>query len=124
MNTPRLSAQDLRAAAEVHEELGPQYSDAVLDSFLAKLEDRLQQRMAPSKPHRRRSLSKAQRDRLHDLVTGLTIGGGVVGIPLSLLGNYAAPAYLPGQHDTWNAIFVASICSIVAGLVRLRRHRD
>jgi hypothetical protein len=124
MDTPQLSAQDLRAAAEVHQELGPQYSDAVLDSFLEKLEDRLQQRVAPSEPARRPSLTKAQWDRLRILTTGAAIGGGIVGIPLGLLGQRVTPFYLPGVHDTWNAILVASICSSVAGLMRLRRRRD
>src|SRR5260370_42215365 len=34
MSTPQLSVHDVRAAAETHRELGPEYSEAVVDSFL------------------------------------------------------------------------------------------
>lgn len=36
MTTSPLSPDDIRAAAEVHNELGPEYSDAVVASFLEK----------------------------------------------------------------------------------------
>jgi len=31
-----LSPEEIRAAAEVHRELGPNYQDAVIESFLAR----------------------------------------------------------------------------------------
>jgi hypothetical protein len=34
MSTSPLSPEDIRAAAETHQELGPEYSDAVVASFL------------------------------------------------------------------------------------------
>jgi hypothetical protein len=36
MSSSPVSPADIRAAAGVHEELGPEYSDAVVASFLAK----------------------------------------------------------------------------------------
>ena len=38
MSTSPLSHADIRAAAEVHAELGPEYRDAVVESFLAKVD--------------------------------------------------------------------------------------
>ena len=38
MGDSRLSPEEIRAAAEVHSELGPDYHDAVVQSFLDKLD--------------------------------------------------------------------------------------
>jgi len=38
MSTSPLSPEDIRAAAEVHRELGPEYSDAVVAAFLEKVD--------------------------------------------------------------------------------------
>src|SRR5260370_8925875 len=38
MSTSPLSPEDIPAAAEVHRELGPEYSDAVVASFLEKVD--------------------------------------------------------------------------------------
>ena len=78
MSTPHLSAQDVRAAAEVHRELGPEYSDAVADSFLEKVEARLDERvnarLAELSPPRRRLLARLSHKRRHNLLAGVAIG--------------------------------------------------
>src|SRR2546429_8558055 len=38
MGDSRLSPDEIRATAEVHNELGPDYRDAVVESFLAKID--------------------------------------------------------------------------------------
>lgn len=38
MADSRLSPDEIRAAAEVHNELGPEYQDAVVESFLARID--------------------------------------------------------------------------------------
>jgi len=38
MSTSPLSPEDIRAAAETHRDLGPEYSDAVVASFIEKVE--------------------------------------------------------------------------------------
>ena len=40
-----LSVDDIRAAAEVHGELGPEYGDAVVESFLAKIDKQIEARV-------------------------------------------------------------------------------
>jgi len=77
------SPQEIRAA-EMHRELGPEYSDAVVASFLEKVDReiaaRVEARLAstprtkPAKPGSRRTL-----------LTGIAIGAAVGGIPLLLL---------------------------------------
>lgn len=68
MSTSPLSPEDIRAAAETHRELGPEYSDAVVASFLDKVDRevaaRVDARLAglapaePAKPESRRTLLK------------------------------------------------------------------
>ena len=38
MSTSPLSPQEIRAAAAAHKELGPEYSDAVVESFLERVD--------------------------------------------------------------------------------------
>lgn len=60
MSTSPLSPEDIRAAAETHRELGPEYSDAVVASFIAKVDREIAARvearlsgMPPAKPAKR-----------------------------------------------------------------------
>jgi hypothetical protein len=83
MTDSPLSPQEIRAAAEVHRELGPEYSDAVVASFLEKVDReiaaRVEARLAgtPTKP--------AKADSRRTLLTGIAIGAAGSGIPLLLL---------------------------------------
>ncbi len=65
MSTSNLSSQEIRAAAETHSELGPEYRDAVVESFLAKVEKeidaRVDARLAASASPRRRQGAAARR---------------------------------------------------------------
>ena len=38
MSASPLDPQEIRAAAEAHKELGPEYSDAVIESFLERVD--------------------------------------------------------------------------------------
>jgi hypothetical protein len=79
-STSAVSAEDIRAAAEVHRELGPAYSDAVVASFIdkvdraiaARAEARLadQARPAPAKPKRRSQQLLIRRVARDALVAG------------------------------------------------------
>jgi hypothetical protein len=58
MSTSPVSPEDIRAAAEVHKELGPEYSDAVVAAFIdkvdrevaARVEARLASTAGPGQP--------------------------------------------------------------------------
>lgn len=84
MTDSPLSPQDIRAAAEVHRELGPEYSDAVVASFLEKVDQEIAARvearlagMPPTEP--------AKADSRRTLLTGIAVGAAVGGLPLLLL---------------------------------------
>ena len=88
MSTSPVGPEDIRAAAEVHNELGPEYSDAVVASFVDKVEAevaaRVQARLAagsaspaaqpPRQPawYRRRPLATG-------IIIGACAGGLLVG---------------------------------------------
>ncbi len=129
MTTPPLSPQDLRAAAEAHRELGSEYSDAVVDSFLekidARLDARVNARLAELSRARKRPLAKLSTDQRRTLLTGMAIGVGGVGVPLSLMA-YNAAVYIsdPGPAGgIWAAVLVASAGACGAGLARLFRRQ-
>ena len=100
VSTPPLSAQDLRAAAEAHRELGPEYSDAIVDSFLEKIETRLEARLdarlAEMEPPRKQPVAKLSADQRRSLLTGVAIGVGGLGVPLSIMAYNATQIYSGG----------------------------
>jgi len=83
-----LSAEDIRATAEVHRELGPEYSDAVVESFLAKIdhhiEARVEQQLASKTSPRRRQIAPARLAKYRTVFAGFVAGSVVVGIPLTV----------------------------------------
>jgi hypothetical protein len=74
MGTPPLSPKDIRAAAGAHHELGPEYSDAVVASFLEKVDQeiaaRIDERLATSTPRP----SPAEREHRRTLAKGFAMG--------------------------------------------------
>src|SRR5262249_17190548 len=101
MSDSPLSAQDIRAAAEVHRELGPDYGDAVVESFLAKIdkhiEERVEQRLAGTARSARRPVDPVRLGKYRTAVTGAAVGSLVTGVPVSvvlwkLLHQYNDPA--------------------------------
>src|SRR5215468_2644963 len=104
------SPNEIRAAAETHRELGPDYRDAVVDSFLDKvgreIDARVDARLAaarnvPQQPERapRRPISEVA-------MVGLTMG---LGIPLSAI------AVAAGRHPagTWGLIIVWAAIAVI-----------
>jgi hypothetical protein len=70
MSDAPLSPQDIRAAAEVHRELGPEYGDAVVESFLEKVDREIAARVDA----RLAAASPAEPDNAHALLKGAAIG--------------------------------------------------
>jgi hypothetical protein len=74
MGTSPLSPKDIRAAAGAHHELGPEYSDAVVASFLEKVDQqiaaRIDERLAASTPRS----SPVEREKRRTLVKGFAMG--------------------------------------------------
>jgi hypothetical protein len=88
MSDSPLSAQDIRAAAEVHSELGPDYGDAVVESFLAQIdkhiEARVEQRLASVPKRARRPVDPVRLAKRRTALAGAAIGSAVAGAPLSV----------------------------------------
>lgn len=93
MSTSNLSSQEIRAAAEAHRELSPEYHDAVVESFLAKVEKvieaRVDARLAASAPARRRQLDAATLARRRLALKHMALGSVGAAIPLSVFSLWA-----------------------------------
>ena len=108
MSTSSLSPDEIRAAAETHNELGKDYSGAVIESFLekvgseidARVDARLNRFHAPSVP-----MAKQKRPSSS---AGLGIVSLVLGIPITAIVAYS-PAHLWGLLVVWVAIAVINI---------------
>ena|SRR5271165_861947 len=97
-----LSPDEIRAAAEVHHELGPEYSDAVVASFLEKLDGeiaaRIDARLAeavfarPGRVARPRFAVGSRRG----LLQGMAIGLGAATVSLVWFWDLGSRG--PGQH--------------------------
>jgi hypothetical protein len=97
MSNQPLAPEDVRAAAGAHHELGAPYSDAVIESFLeridqkidARLDARLGQHLGGGRTARRSRLwwrqeTPAERGTRHTLLTGAVIGAASTGVPATL----------------------------------------
>jgi hypothetical protein len=116
MSTSPLSPEDIRAAAEVHRELGPEYSDAVVASFLEKVDRevaaRVDARLAGARPAEPMEL-----DNRRTLLKGVVIGIAVSGFCVLLVGGNAQERL----HRLVIALLVlAVVCAVGASLARLQ----
>ena len=110
MSTSPLSPDDIRAAAEVHAELGPEYRDAVVESFFAKIDNeigaRIDARLATTPRTQKRDTDPVTAARRRGLATGLVSGLAVgtiaTGVPLTLLVIYTA------SHGGWRVLALQS----------------
>src|SRR5215471_6795107 len=84
-----LSRQEIYAAAAVHDELGPEYSDAVVASFLDKVDKEIDARVDARLAGRRRPAPPAERDDIRTLLRGVAIGVGASGVTLLVVGGNA-----------------------------------
>jgi hypothetical protein len=106
VSTPSLGPDDVRAAAEVHAELGPDYRDAVLESFLDRvdkeIDTRVDQRLAAGQ-HQPEPVQ-----RPHSLA--LAIVSIALGIPLTaIISSLANGSQATELVVVWIAIAVINV---------------
>jgi hypothetical protein len=105
-----LDPQEIRAAAETHKELGPEYSDAVIESFLERVDReitaRIDARFGPV-PREQPAQSNSRRT----LLTGVAIGIVVTGVP-SVAVAASAGGVIPG--DETQVLLVIAILWAIA----------
>jgi hypothetical protein len=126
MSTSPLSPEEISAAAQVHRELGPEYSDAVVESFFEKVDReisaRIDARLANMPQARRREIDDVTLAKRRSLLTGVAIGAAVAGIPLSWFAVNMATDLSPGNYTVKLLIIWSVIAAVyIAGAIRLRR---
>jgi hypothetical protein len=113
MSTSPLSPQEIRAAAETHKELGPEYSDAVVESFLDRVDQeitaRLDARLGPVP--REQPAQPAQSNSRRTLLTGVAIGIFITGVPSAMV---AASAGGVISKDETQVLFIVGILWAIA----------
>lgn len=137
MSTSPLSPDDIRAAAEVHAELGPEYRDAVVESFLAKIDNeigaRIDARLATTPRTRRHDtdpvMAARRRGLATGLVSGLLLGTVATGVPLTALAVYIGnnAHWIAWQSKLWLFWVVVALVYAAGGtavLVSNRRRRQ
>ena len=106
-----MSPEEIRAAAEVHDELDPRYRDAVIESFLEKVGREIDARV-DARLAQRTQQPPAQQDHRHSGSSmALAVVSMVLGIPLTAITLAAGshPAGLAGLVVVWLAIAVINI---------------
>ena len=108
-----LDPQEIRAAAETHKELGPAYSDAVIESFLERVDReitaRIDARLGPVPGEQ--PAQPAQSNSRRTLLTGVAIGIVVTGVP-SVAVAASAGGVIPG--DETQVLLVIAILWAIA----------
>ena len=112
VNSPSLSPDEIRAAAETHRDLGPDYQSAVIESFLdkvgreidARVDARVAAQQVPAPPAR----TAAGRERSAFVLAIVSIS---LGIPLTALTVTAGghPVGIGGLLVVWLAIAVINV---------------
>jgi hypothetical protein len=74
LSAPALSAEDIRAAAAAHGELGPEYGDAVLASFLEKVDQEIAARVDARLAASSTPQTAEDRGSRGTLLSGIAIG--------------------------------------------------
>jgi hypothetical protein len=123
MSTSPLSPQEIRAAAEAHKELGPEYSDAVVESFLERVDReiaaRVEARLEPVP--RGQPVQPAPSNGRRMLLTGVAIGIFVTGVP-SLLVVQGASGVI--SQDEMQVLLVLGVLWAIAVVVGAFAYRS
>jgi hypothetical protein len=130
MTTSPLSPDEIRAVAEVHQELGPDYSSAVVESFLEKIDSQIGARIdariadlrlpADLSQARKGHPTAATLARRRTFLAGAAIGAVGAGAPLTIFAlghlNYGGAG---GLAAIWLVIALAFIAGMAgAGALR------
>jgi hypothetical protein len=127
MSTSPLSPQEIRAAAAAHSELGPEYSDAVIESFLERVDQEitahLDARLGPVS--REQPAPPVQANSRRTLLTGVAIGIFVTGVPSMMVAASAGGVITKDESQVLLvvAILWAIAVAIAAFVYPVSRYR-
>ena len=96
---------DLTAAVGARRELGPDYEDAVLDSFLARLDRQMQERVDATVAERSRRTTIAREERDPGLTLGIV--SVIAGIPVTAI--TMGTEELAGLIVAWGGIAAVNV---------------
>jgi hypothetical protein len=109
---------EIKAAAAAHEELGPEYSDAVVAAFLDRVEEeiavRVEARMAETPRHTAATAATADENSRRAMLRGIAIGIAIGAFVVSAIGGNA-------NEHAHRLVLVLLICAVtfaVAGAIR------
>ena len=133
MSSP-LSPEEIRAAAEVHRQLGPEYSDAVVESFLERVDrhvaERVDRQIAANADaglavaSRKEPTQPAEPDSHRTLLAGVAIGIFVTGVPSVMIATSGSGVL--AKDETQLLLILAVIWAVlitVGTIVRRPRGR-
>jgi hypothetical protein len=87
VSTSPLDPQDIRAAAEIHRELGPEYSDAVIAAFIDRVDQavaaRVEARLAEERQRHLAPRGSQRRTLVKGVALGVCAGALVAGAAIS-----------------------------------------
>src|SRR5690348_9899590 len=116
MGTSPLSPEDIRAAAGAHHELGPEYGDAVVASFLERVDQeiaaRVDERLAAAGPPRARPVEPGNRRAV--------MKGFAMGVASSVAVVLLVAGVTPGHKGLLWLLVLAVVCA--AGARWASRH--
>jgi hypothetical protein len=118
MSDSPLSRQEITAAAAAHDELGPEYSEAVVASFLEKVNKEIDARVDGRLTGRRQSAPPAERDDLRTVLKGVVVGIGASGIAVFAVGGNSDERL---HRVLWVLLLLVVICTAAAGWAGRRR---
>ena len=121
MSDSPLSRQEIHAAAAAHDELGPEYSDAVVASFLEKVDKEIDARVDARLADRRQPAPPAERDDRRTLLKGAAIGIGASGIAFLVVGGNADERL---HRVAWVLLLLVVTCTAAAGWAGRRQDRQ
>jgi hypothetical protein len=115
VSSSSLTPDEIRAAAETHNELGNEYQSAVIESFLEKVGNEIDARV-DARLNTSRYPGPAQaptpRAKREGSATALGVISIILGIPITAIVAYS-PAHLTGLVVVWVAIAVINIAHAV-----------
>jgi hypothetical protein len=116
MSTSPLSPQEIRAAAEARKELGPEYGDAVIESFLERVDREITARIdAHLGPvSREQPVQPTQPNSRRTLLAGVAIGIFVTGVPSAMVA--ASAGGVIAKDETQVLVIMAILWAIAVAI--------
>ncbi|MBX6381363.1 MAG: hypothetical protein IRZ07_00090 [Microbispora sp.] len=105
--TAQSTREDLRAVIAARRDLGPDYEDALVDSFLDKLDVEIAARVRSEVEAQLRRQPPVPPVRQKDSAVGVALGSLGIGIPLTAIA--AGAGHFPGLLLAWGGIVAVNL---------------